>query len=158
MKKIVILSDTHRNASAISSIMNIMRESDLVIHLGDHYDDMNAFTRELGDKLYRVRGNCDAGYGEKELVLTVEDCKILVTHGDLYGVKSTERKLIDRAKELDCDVALYGHTHRAKIFEDRGVTIINPGNMQRYSTDASFCYAVVNRDKITAIINKNVGQ
>ena len=51
MKKIVILSDTHGNLSAIYSVYDILLESDMVFHLGDHYDDMNELESVLGDKL-----------------------------------------------------------------------------------------------------------
>ena len=51
MKKLVILSDTHRNLNAISSIYDILKESDYIFHLGDHYDDMDFLFDEFKDKL-----------------------------------------------------------------------------------------------------------
>lgn len=155
MKKIVIISDTHANVGAIYSLYDIMQESDYVFHLGDHYSDFNGLEDEFKDKLYRVRGNCDGGVESRELIVKIEDRKILVTHGDLYGVKSTLDRLILRAKELGCDTAFFGHTHRAEIIEKCGVTLINPGNAARLSTEKSFCYAVINGNKITAVINRN---
>lgn len=96
----MILSDTHGNLSAIYSVYDILLESDMVFHLGDHYDDMNEFEGVLGDKLYRVYGNCDFGRDPKEISVEVEGVKIFATHGDLYGVKRTATRLIERAKEL----------------------------------------------------------
>ena len=49
MKKIVILSDTHGNLSAIYSVYDILLESDMVFHLGDHYDDMNELESVLDE-------------------------------------------------------------------------------------------------------------
>ena len=79
MKKIVILSDTHGNLSAIYSVYDILLESDMVFHLGDHYDDMNELESVLGDKLYRVYGNCDFGRNPKEISVEVEGVKLFAT-------------------------------------------------------------------------------
>ena len=157
MKKIVILSDTHRNLGAISSIYDIMRESDYIFHLGDHYDDLDFLAGEFKNKLYRVYGNCDAGYDPKEIIVEIEGCRIFATHGDLYGVKRGNERLIARAKELGCNVALYGHTHRAEITEIDGLTVVNPGSAERSSANKSFCYAVVSGEKFTAVINTDIG-
>lgn len=156
MKKIVVLSDTHGNLGAIYSIYDILLESDMVFHLGDHFDDMNELSQMLGDKLYRVYGNCDFGRDPKEILVEVEGLKIFATHGDLYGVKRSADRLIERAKTLDANVVFYGHTHSAEIREVDGITIINPGSAERYGTNKSFCYCVVSGEKITAVINKNI--
>lgn len=155
MKKIVVLSDTHKNLKAIAKIAEIMDESDMVIHLGDHYSDMDLYEPLLKGKLYRVHGNCDYGI-QKEIILEVEGRKIFATHGDLYGVKSGTERLVKRAKELGCDVALYGHSHRAKIEEIDGITVINPGSTAYTSPTKSFCYMVINGDKLTAVINDKI--
>lgn len=103
MKKIVVLSDTHGNLGAIYSIYDILLESDMVFHLGDHFDDMNELSQTLGDKLYRVYGNCDFGRDPKEILVEVEGLKIFATHGDLYGVKRSADRLIERAKNSRCE-------------------------------------------------------
>ncbi len=154
MKKIVVLSDTHKNFKGITSIAEIMNESDLVIHLGDHYDDMDIFSAMLKDKLLRVHGNCDYGTN-KEIVEEIEGRKFLITHGDLYGVKSGLEKIKIRAEELNCDTVLYGHTHKSEIKEIDGILFINPGNMTLYGGVKSYAYIVVNGKKITAVINEN---
>lgn len=151
MKTLVILSDTHRNLNAISSIYDILKESDYIFHLGDHYDDMGFLFGEFKDKLYRVYGNCDYGRDPKEIIVEIEECKIFATHGDLYGVKYSDAKLLARAKELGANVVLYGHAHRAEIREINGVTLINPGSAERYAPHKNFCYAVISGNKITAV-------
>lgn len=156
MKKIVVLSDTHGNLGAIYSIYDILLESDMVFHLGDHFDDMNELSQPLGNKLYRVYGNCDFERDPKEILVEVEGLKIFATHGDLYGVKRSADRLIERAKTLGANVVFYGHTHSAEIREVDGITIINPGSAERYGTNKSFCYCVVSGEKITAVINKNI--
>ena len=152
MKKISILSDTHLNLSAIETILPILKESDYVIHLGDHYTDMDAYERILGSKLYRVNGNCD--YGKlKEIELEIEGNHIFATHGDLYSVKSTKIKLVQEAKKRNCNIALFGHTHVSEIETIDGVLIINPGCMTRYASK-SFCYLVINGAKAVPVIHQ----
>ncbi len=152
MKKLVILSDTHRNIKAIMKIAEIMDESDYVIHIGDHYGDMDIFEPMLKEKLYRVHGNCDSG-NLKEIILEIEGRKLFITHGDLYGAKHGCAKLLEKAKQEGCDTVLYGHTHKAETEERSGVLFINPGNMTSYGATRSFCYAVINGNKITTVIN-----
>lgn len=149
MKKLIIISDSHGNLSAIEKLLPIMKESDYVIHLGDHYDDIKPFFREIEDKVYFVKGNCDGG-GE-DLIFQIEKVKIMLTHGDRYGVKYSLYKLYLQAKSQGVNVVFYGHTHRADVAENDGIKLINPGCLTAYG-DKSYCYAVINENKITASI------
>lgn len=147
MKKIVVLSDSHGNRRDIEALFPIMRESDFIIHLGDTSQDGNYIRAAFPDKTYLLNGNCDLmKLGENELTLQMEGVKIFACHGHLYSVKSTPTKLVDRAKELGCSLALYGHTHHASELEIDGVLTVNPGTMSRYSKK-SYCYIVINGDK-----------
>lgn len=149
MKTFFIVSDTHGHTAPLEKLKGIMLESDYVIHLGDHASDMRPFERESYKKLYSVKGNCDGG-GQDELLI-VDGYKILLTHGDRYGVKSTLYKLLLKAKELGVSAVFYGHTHIAKIEEIDGITFINPGNMQSF-IEKSYCYAVLHNGVLTAKI------
>lgn len=152
MKKIVVISDTHRNKQALAKLADIMFESDYVFHLGDCYDDFTDYAYALKEKTFQVHGNCDFG-SDTEIVTEIEGHKILATHGHEYGVKQTRDKLYRRAKELGCDLVFYGHTHIAEIETVKGVTFINPGCMTPYSPKKSFACIVINGEKVTAIIN-----
>ena len=152
MIKITIISDTHGNLADIDKMAQIILESDYVFHLGDHFDDMKNYAHVLKNKLYRVHGNCDWG-NQKEVVVTAGKVKIFATHGDLYGVKRDTKRLVEKAKEEGCQVALYGHTHVAEIKKEDGILLINPGTLQKYSANKTFAYVVINEDKITPIIN-----
>ena len=152
MKKIVVISDTHRNKQALAKLADIMFESDYVFHLGDCYDDFMDYAYALKEKAFQVHGNCDWG-SDTEIVTEIEGHKILATHGHEYGVKQTRDKLYRRAKELGCDLVFYGHTHIAEIETVKGITFINPGCMTPYSPKKSFAYVVINGERVTAIIN-----
>lgn len=148
MKTVLVLSDTHRNFSALEKLLPTMLENDYVFHLGDHQADIMQY-RELGDKVYSVLGNCDGG-GD-DLVLEIEKVKILLTHGDRYGVKSSLYKLLLKAKEVGANVVFYGHTHVANVEKIEGITFINPGCMNGY-IDKSYCYAVFHQGSVTTKI------
>ena len=153
MIKITVISDTHGNLRDIDALAEIILESDYVFHLGDHYDDMRNYHHVLGDKLYRVHGNCDWGT-QKDIVVKIGDVRVFATHGDLYGAKQGCERLIKKAKEEKCSVVLFGHTHIPEICEKDGVLLINPGALSKYSTKKTFAYVVVNGNKVTPIINE----
>ena len=149
MKKLVIISDTHGNFSALENLLPIMKESDFIFHLGDFVRDIKQFERELGDKIISVKGNCD-GCGD-DCLIELDNVKILLTHGDKYSVKWSLLKLKYKAKELGVNVVFYGHTHNADILEEDGIYFINPGCMNRFS-NKSYCYAVIMDGKIVPSI------
>lgn len=147
MKKIVIISDTHGNRRAWEELDYIFSESDYIIHLGDTSDDGAKIRAKYPDKTYLVNGNCDfMKLGENELILEIEGLRIFATHGHLYSAKYTLEKIAARAKELECKLALYGHTHRADEREISGVTLINPGTLSRYA-EKSYGYLVIDGEK-----------
>ena len=147
MITIVVISDTHGNRAAIDSLLPVMQECDMIIHLGDTSQDGNYIRGKFPRKTYLLNGNCDfTKLGDDELVLPVESVKVFACHGHMYSVKTTSAKLAKRANELGCSVALYGHFHRAAEEEIDGVLTVNPGTMSRYSKN-SYCYLVINGDK-----------
>lgn len=144
MKTLFVLSDTHGNRADVEKFYPIMAESDYIVHLGDTSSDGSRIKGNFPEKTYLLNGNCDlAALGEEELVLEVENVKILCCHGHRYSVKRTLEKLAERAKELGCTVALYGHTHMADERIENGVLCVNPGTMSRYS-HKTYCYLVIN--------------
>ena len=149
MTTVVIVSDSHGNRQALDSLDPLFAESDLIIHLGDTSSDGGYIRTKYPDKTEVINGNCDfVSVGEKEKILNIEGVKIFCCHGHLYSVKSTLARLAKRAKELDCRIALYGHTHDAKESETDGITLLNPGTLSRYS-DKSYLYLVINGDDFT---------
>lgn len=154
MKTLIVLSDTHKNVRDIKKLYEIMGETDYIVHLGDYYTDMQDLMPVFGNKTYRVKGNCDFfSDRDSEGVLEVENVRIFYTHGHNYGVKCGLDPLLRRAKELNCSVALYGHTHEAKVEKREGVLLVNPGTLKEYSYTKSYAYIVIAGDKVTAMIN-----
>ena len=151
MKTVIVLSDSHGRRGAVDRLAPLFAENDYIIHLGDGSSDMRETFSRYPDKTFVMKGNCDFSYGISEHTLEAEGVKLLLCHGHKYGVKSTLAKLAARAKELDCDVALYGHTHVADVREVDGVLCVCPGSAGAYA-DASYCYLVLHKGKATPTI------
>lgn len=154
MKKLIVISDTHGSVKGISSIMSEIAENDYLIHLGDGASDVREARSLYPEKVYVCGGNCDFFSmlpldGELEM----EGIKIYYCHGHKFGVKSDLYALAAEAKRRGCDIALYGHTHMAKISEMDGVTLINPGTFrQPTGMGGSYCYLVLHKGKATPVI------
>lgn len=154
MKTLLALSDTHGRVQAISELKRLVDENDYVVHLGDGFDDFKELYFKYPKKAYTVRGNCDFFLSlPDEEILEIEESKVLCCHGHRYGVKTGEDQLFARAKQLGCNVVLYGHTHRACITERDGITMINPGMMKfPLNAGGTYAYLVFNKEKVTSVI------
>lgn len=151
MKKITVVSDSHGNRSALDRLNTVFSESDIIIHLGDTSAD-GSYLQAKFPQVQLLNGNCDpVKLGEDEKIIQAENVKILACHGHLYSVKSTLSRLAARAKEYGCQIALYGHSHRAREDFIDGVTLLNPGALYRYG-EKSYLYLVVNGEKFTCKI------
>ena len=132
--KILVLSDSHRDA--ISCMMAIRKhpEAEYIIHLGDGEDDLDGLsTYTAGKKIVRVRGNCSRGSIEPERrIIEIGGKKIYCCHGHIEGVKMGLDKLISYAIAEGCEIALFGHTHRQEhlYLSDAGLHLFNPGSVR----------------------------
>ena len=106
---IAVISDTHRVAKYINIAKEYIKSADVLIHLGDNSEDIEELT--------------------KESIIVLEGKKIFITHGDLYGVKYSLTNLYYRAKEVEADIVLFGHTHEQIILNEDGIIFMNPGSI-----------------------------
>lgn len=142
--RIGVISDTHGDISVAEKVIQEMVNVDLIIHLGDHYDDGIKLKEQTGIPLIAIRGNCDGcSPGEEEIVHQVGEHKILLIHGHQYGVKSDLNRLYFRALELDCDLVLYGHTHTPVSMTFGNVMILNPGSLSLPRGGSKSSYGIV---------------
>lgn len=154
MKRIIVISDTHGNARALDKLRPLIEENDFIIHLGDGANEARKLIADYPTKTYACQGNCDMFSPlETEGELQVEKLSVFYCHGHKYSVKSTLLNLAHEAKKRDCQIALYGHTHTARIDEIDGVTLINPGSLRMPAGEGgSYCYLVIAGDKATPVI------
>lgn len=149
MQTLIAISDTHGNRAAIDELFPLFAENDIIVHLGDTSADGNYIRNKFPAKTHVINGNCETSpIGDDEEIITVEAVKILLCHGHKYSVKHTLFKLAERARELGCQIALYGHTHDARVDEIDGVTLINPGACTRYGAK-SYLYLAIHGKSFT---------
>lgn len=155
MKTIAVISDTHGNLNAIDKILPILESCDMVFHLGDGASDMRAYKSILEDKLVCVNGNCDFSSQDKWKLVEVEGKRLLLTHGDVFGVKGSLTRLKLFAEEKGANAVFYGHTHVAYKEEVDGILFVNPGSLARMCIDKSFAFVTIVNGKILCNHNRN---
>ncbi len=130
--KILIISDTHRKDENMKTVIAQEKPVDMLIHLGDaegseHYipDWVNPECR-----MEMVMGNNDFfSMLDKEREIRLGKYKVLLTHGHYYGVSMGVEGLADEAKSRDCDIVMFGHTHKPLLTKMDGVVLVNPGSL-----------------------------
>ena len=127
--KIVVVSDTHRKFAVLDEIVNRNMDADLFIHLGDGENEFRDVRNLHPEKaMVYVQGNCDFGTYKPVQMPTVCGYKIFCCHGHCQDVHSGLERLVYDAKQNDCKIALYGHTHLYRTEVIDGVFIMNPGS------------------------------
>ncbi len=142
--RIVVISDSHGHGSIVDRIIRREKLAEVIMFLGDVTSDIEDFTYEYTDKkFYIVSGNCDrfSSY-PYSAVARLDNVNVFLTHGHTLGVKAGLGALKQAARQQDCRIALYGHTHIPNIKYDDGLYIVNPGSCSR-SREGGNSYAVI---------------
>lgn len=128
MTKVLVVSDSHGLTSELLELKKRHSEVEVFLHCGDSeldqgHDAIISYTT--------VRGNCDyeEGFQHDELVV-VGGVAFLVTHGHLYGVKSSLMKLHFKAQELGADIVCFGHSHILGVEQIGKTLFLNPGSIR----------------------------
>jgi len=149
--RILVMSDSHGNVSSALQACDMAGNFDALFHLGDGGEDAGILAHALEVKVIHVAGNCDIGSASpRELLLECEGKKLLLVHGDAYGVKSGLGKLEKRAREAEADAVLFGHTHRSTVTTLSGILAVNPGTLMRTAQQKSFAILEITPAGITA--------
>ena len=139
--KIIVISDTHGNFPLALRACEHAEPIDLAIHLGDSDDGNDAELLEqfLDVDVIKVAGNCDPGSdAPRELIWECKGRRLLLAHGDRYGVKNGMSRLEQRALEAGADAVLFGHTHCATITTRSGMLFVNPGTLMKSGAPTTF--------------------
>lgn len=142
--RIVVISDSHGRGSVVDKIIRREKDAEAIIFLGDVTRDIEDFIYEYDDKkFYIVSGNCDF-LSDYPYTMTAElgGAKVFITHGHTLGVKGGIGGLLQAAKQQQCQIALYGHTHVSDVKYVDGIHVINPGSCAR-SRDGGNSYAII---------------
>lgn len=153
--RILIISDTHGNYPLAFKVCETAEPFDILIHLGDGGDDAALLASALDVGVIQLAGNCDHGSNApRELLWECSGKKLLLVHGDAYGVKNGLIRLEKRALEVGADVVLFGHTHRATVTSLSGILAINPGTLMRASQHTTFATLEITTQGVTADLHE----
>lgn len=127
--RILVFSDSHGSDRTLFEALNLHKDADMVIHLGDGEKDFALLERELqGKRLVQVCGNCDFySLLPCNEIIDTENARIFCSHGHTELVKHGTGAFIQKARNLGARIALYGHTHQSVTSYDDGLYIMNPG-------------------------------
>ena len=131
VQRILVVSDTHHRAFKMTAVMKREKHFDLCFMLGDVVGQMKEIRDAVKCPVVAVKGNCD--YDSKANFTEIYELgshRIFMTHGHKYDVGYDLETLKSVARECECDIALYGHTHVPyyKKFSD-GLIVANPGSL-----------------------------
>ena len=161
MKRLLVISDNHFQQKEFINIVNHYDDIDYYIHCGDsQWNPDNALLQHFTV----VRGNNDFNSLPHDVLLEIENKKVLVTHGhtqyvynygDADNTSGTADLVTYALQEYGANVVLYGHTHVPEMHIDRDVFVLNPGstNFPRGFQHRVQCYAIVTIDNDTVSAN-----
>lgn len=147
--KLLILSDSHRNIQNMVQAVRL-EKPDLIIHLGDHYQDAMELKRLFPDiPLEAVSGNCDFNCEVSEKQIIIQGKRIFLCHGHNQHVKSGLLNLEYAAREKQADIVLFGHTHRIFCEHNNHLAMLNPGSIgePRYPGKPSYGLIFIEEEK-----------
>ena len=142
--RIAVISESHGHSGILDRIIRREANAKAVIFLGDVTSDIEDFTYEYTDKkFYIVSGKCDRfsefPYSRTE---NIGGVNFFMTHGHTLMVKGGTAALEKAARQSNCQIALYGHTHIPNIKYEDGLYVVNPGSCAR-SRDGGNSYAAI---------------
>ncbi len=142
--KVVLMSDSHGRNRNIDMIMDIEKDADMFLHCGDIECDELTYPF-----MKTVRGNNDY-YGDypEMIKLVLGTHRVLMLHSHHVFSRDRMKAMSVLAKQEECDMVFYGHTHVAKDTMVEGIRLINPGSLY-YSRDGrpiSYCIVTIDQD------------
>lgn len=147
-------SDSHGSGYRASEVIERLKNCgeggvNVALFLGDGISDITPAIPN-GCSLLAVCGNCDlfsslfnseGGMIPEERIEILGGVRIFMTHGHKYSVKGGYGSAIARARRLNADVLLFGHTHLPFTDYlppdgafDKPLYVMNPGSLR----DGSF--------------------
>ena len=107
-----------------------------------------AMLNEYKDRIYAVRGNCDAEVDEMisefkfndHILMEINGKKFYFTHGHKYNIENIPYD--------DFDIMIYGHIHQGFIEEKEGLIFANPGSISLPKCNTAHSYIILEENKI----------
>jgi putative phosphoesterase len=153
--RIYVISDTHGRIDKAMEIYESLDEIDLIVHLGDHWNDAKRMKELLNVSLIGVKGNMDGSFSKDGYhILETDFGRIFLAHGHMESVKQGYENIMYKAESLQCRAAFFGHTHIPLFCEAEGFYLLNPGSLSLPVGGRKGSYAVVTvtKDSLDASI------
>jgi len=143
--KIYVISDSHGDFDSLYKIFkNASPAPDLLIFLGDGMKEIHDISSIFNIPLIAVRGNNDIDADEPyERIEIIKNQRIFITHGHGYKMYKGKEPLINKAKENNCSIALFGHTHVQYMEKVDNITLFNPGAIKFARSESKKGYGVI---------------
>lgn len=140
--QLVVVSDSHGRNEVFPKLRELYPNASAYLLLGDSETDEYSL-----DGFASVQGNNDAyGLFPPHLILDLDGVRIYMTHGDRIPRMGMIDRFLVKAKEENCQLFLFGHTHIYEVHQKDGVTILNPGSIQQNRDGSNPSYALVTLD------------
>lgn len=153
--RIFVISDTHGRIDKAVEIYKSLEEIDLIVHLGDHWNDAKRMQEQLNVPLIGVKGNMDGSFARDGYhILETDFGKIFIAHGHMESVKQSYDNIMYKAESLHCKAVFFGHTHIPLFAESNGMYLLNPGSLSLPvgGRKGSCAVATVSKDSLSATI------
>ncbi|GGE76170.1 metallophosphoesterase [Priestia taiwanensis] len=143
--KVLIVSDNHGSTSELRLLKEkYATEVDAFFHCGD--SELSSTDEEVRG-YYIVRGNCDYGVDfPVDITKDVQDTRFYVTHGHLYGIKTSLQRILYRAVEVEANIVCFGHSHVRGVEMIDGILFVNPGSILLPRLYKEKTYALIEKD------------
>ena len=136
--KIVVASDCHGDFESLKKIHLLIQDANYYRFLGDSELDSSLLSPFIS-----VKGNNDffLKYPTYKNV-TIQNVRFHLEHGTTLNKYNIE----ERVKSSQCDVFLFGHTHRKFVQKYNDILILNPGStsLPRDGKNGSFLLITFN--------------
>lgn len=163
--KIGVISDTHGSLHFFEKAMDILKDCDRIIHAGDvlYHGPRNDLPggydpKGLAEKIntlsniYIARGNCDSDVDQMVINHPLQTPGVLIEFNQkkffvLHGYTDSKLSMIYKAKEINADFLILGHTHVKELFKDESLIVLNPGSTSLPKDGTRSC-AIIDSKKI----------
>lgn len=144
--RVGLISDTHMPERCLAlpeTLAGVFDDVDLILHAGDVGELWVLDQLSQLAPVVAVQGNDETADAQRELpyqgLLTVAGLRILLWHShypdrvDEMNSRLSDEMLpklarsVDRGRRAGANVVVFGHWHIPLVYEQEGVTVINPG-------------------------------
>ena len=147
--KFLVFSDSHGSTFYMKKALSLHPDAEVIFHLGDGVNDLSLLSEYTRDKaVFTVNGNYEDSFfpsddSKRYDTLNTAGVKFFFCHGHRFlsggYLGDPFSVLINKALSKECDVALFGHTHRGyeryippeelPFKREKGLYLFNPGSI-----------------------------